>query len=82
MMVLKALTWLIVVTAALFAWMFADGLLSSPVEQHATDVADCVRDKGYGYWRTSMRIPLEKFCETATTLNAIQRGIGEHPERN
>jgi len=74
-MVVKALTWLIIVTAALFASMFATGLLSSPVERHAADVADCVRDRGYGYWRTSMWIPLEKFCETATTLNAIQRDI-------
>jgi hypothetical protein len=81
-MVLKALTWLIIVTTALFSSMFAMGLLSSPVEQRAADVADCVRDKGYGHWRTSMRIPLETFCETATTLNAVQRDIREHTERN
>jgi hypothetical protein len=43
--------------------------------------ADCVRNKGSGNWHGSMGISLEKFCEAAGDLQALEEDRKEHPER-
>jgi hypothetical protein len=43
--------------------------------------AECVRNKGYGNWVGSMGMTLEKFCEAAGNLSALQQHRKDHPEK-
>lgn len=42
---------------------------------------ECVRKKGFGEWRGSMGVSLEKFCEGVGNLAALKQHRADHPEK-
>ena len=81
---MKALLWIAATLAAAFSLIEVIGNNAGPrtygeISQQEKD--RCIVYKGNGAWRGSSGITLEKFCEAAGALKALQAERRDHPER-
>ena len=78
----KIWTWVAFIAGGLALLFFiAAALGPHTVGDVAADAkAECIRDKGDGTWTASSGITLDKFCEAAGDLKALEQDRKEHPE--